>query len=122
MQIQLTAYVVRLILAYESEAEFLEVLMAIRAFMVLIVLTLLKRLKIWTPVVKESALDSRGGLFSADGGGFQCSGLVVQVWARHSFCSPGARFCALHSALGSLSFWSCTEDLQFCGHQLLGFS
>lgn len=97
MQTQSLAYVVRLILAYESEAEFLEVLMAIRAFMVLIVLTLLKRLKIWTPVVKESDLDSRGGLCSADGGGFQCSGLVVQVWARHSFCSPGHDF--VHSTL-----------------------
>ena len=58
MQIQLTAYVVRLVFAYESETDFLKVLMAIWVFMVLIVLTLLKRLKIWTPVVKESALDT----------------------------------------------------------------
>ena len=96
MQTQSLAYVVRLILAYESEAEFLEVLMAIRAFMILIVLILLKRLKVWTPVVKGSALDSRGGLFSADGGGFQCSG-IVQVWARHYFWPPGHDF--VHSTL-----------------------
>ena len=97
MQIQLTAYVVRLVFAYESETDFLEVLMVVGSFMVLIVLVLLKRLKIWTPVVKESALDTRGGLFSADGGGFQCSGLVVQVWARHPFCPPGHDF--VHSTL-----------------------
>ena len=91
MQIQLTAYVVRLVFAHESETDFLEVLMAIWAFMVLIVLIWLKRLKIWAPVVMGSYLDSRGGLCSADGGGFQSSG-IVQVWARHYFWPPGHDF------------------------------
>ena len=91
MQIQLPAYIVRLILAPESEADLLEVLMAIWAFMVLIVLIRLKRLKIWAPVVMGSDLDSRGCLCSTDGGGFQCSG-IVQVWARHYFWPPGHDF------------------------------
>jgi len=76
MQIQLPAYVVRLILAHESEADFLEVLMVVGSFMVLIVLVLLKRLKIWTPVVKGSALDSRAVFVLRTVGDFQCSGLL----------------------------------------------
>ena len=75
MQIQLTAYVVRLILAYESEADFLAVLMVVGSFMVLIFLIWLKGLKIWTPVAKGTALDSWNGLCSADGGGISAVGL-----------------------------------------------
>lgn len=78
MQIQLTAYVVRLVFAYESETDFLEVLMAIWAFMVLIVLTLLKRLKIWTPVVKESALDNRAVFALRTVGDFNVAGLLFK--------------------------------------------
>ena len=118
MQTQLLAYVVRLILAHESEADFLAVLMVVGSFMVLIFLIWLKGLKIWTPVAKGTALDSWSGLCSADGGEFQqwdCSSVDQTL-----FLLNGARFCALHSASSSLLFWSCTEDLQFYEHQLLG--
>ena len=93
MQTQLLAYVVRLILAYESEADFLEVLMAIRAFMVLIVLTLLKRLKIWTPVVKGSALDSRAVFALRTVGDFQCSGLLSKCGPDTLFAHRGTILC-----------------------------
>ena len=95
MQTQLLAYVVRLILAHESEADFLEVLMAIWAFMVLIVLIWLKRLKIWTPVVKGSALDSRAvfalrtvGDFNVVGLLFKCGPDTLSAQRGTILCTP----------------------------------
>ena len=69
--------------------------MVVGSFMVLIVLVLLKRLKIRTPVVKGSALDSRAVFALRTVGDFQCMGF--QVWARRSLCPPGHDF--VHSTL-----------------------
>ena len=68
--------------------------MAIWAFMVLIVLTLLKRLKIWTPVVKESALDNRAvfalrtvGDFNV-AGSFKCGPDTISGHRGTILCTP----------------------------------
>ena len=52
--------------------------MVVGSFMVLIVLVLMKRLKIWTPVVKGSALDSRAVFSLRTVGDFNVAGLLFK--------------------------------------------